>query len=206
MFRNETQATERRARKANKKALAQKLKQEEKNGSKASGGDKSTVDIKPSKEMVELLLANPAIPVEEQAKCHFMSNFVLIPRQGSTRGFLDFVVPLLRQEEGGDLHLRHAFAACALAHLNNRVNAGEQRIGEKALLAYTKALNSTNTALRDPEAQKADGTLAAILLLGLFEVSRHCWTMGTLDLVWESSHADQLAPTRRISQQSRWAC
>lgn len=169
VFRNETQATERRARKANKKALAQKLKQEEKNGSKASGGDKSTVDIKPSKEMVELLLANPAIPVEEQAKCHFMSNFVLIPRQGSTRGFLDFVVPLLRQEEGGDLHLRHAFAACALAHLNNRVNAGEQRIGEKALLAYTKALNSTNTALRDPEAQKADGTLAAILLLGLFE-------------------------------------
>ena len=84
-------------------------------------------------------------------------------------GFLEYLLPLLRPEKL-DMHLQHAFNACAMAHLNNRVNSGRERIGEKALMEYTRALRTTNNALRDPRLQKSDATLAAVLLLGMFEV------------------------------------
>lgn len=108
-----------------------------------------------------------SVSVEHQASCRFVSNFILEPRDGSARGFMDFVIPLLRQEPQG--HLRYAFNACSIAFLNNRGGVGG-RFSDRALHEYTKALNGTNAALRNPETQLADSTLAAVLLLGLFEV------------------------------------
>lgn len=108
-----------------------------------------------------------AIPVETRADCHFVSNFILMPQRGSTRGFLDFLMPMLKTE-GPSSHLQRAFSACSMALLNNCSGARNQ-YAEKALNEYTYALTGTNTALRDPEAQKTDSTLAAVLLLGLFE-------------------------------------
>lgn len=55
-----------------------------------------------------------------------------------------------------------------MALLNNCAGARNQ-YADKALNEYTHALTGTNRALRDPEAQKTDSTLAAVLLLGLFE-------------------------------------
>lgn len=109
------------------------------------------------------------IPVEQRANCYFVSNFILMPKPGCTRGFLDYLVPLLKQEDQQN-HLQHAFNACSLALLNNR-ECPNSKLGEKALGEYSKALSGTNAALRDVEAQKADSTLAAVLLLGMFEVS-----------------------------------
>ncbi|KAJ2904659.1 negative acting factor [Zalerion maritima] len=172
VFRNETQATERRAKKANKKAMSQKHKQEEKDGFRSPSEIGALRSPDGSlKSPTDAFLANLKIPLEQQATCHFMSNFVLVPRQGSTRGFLDFLIPLMKAETT-DTHLKHAFNACALAHLDNRVHSGDDQVKDKALAEYTKALHSTNQALRDPEGQKQDGTLAAVLLLGLFEVCR----------------------------------
>jgi Fungal specific transcription factor domain len=111
------------------------------------------------------------VPVEEQASCHFVSNFVLIPRQGSTRGFLEFLLPLLKTESPNP-HFQQAFSACAMASLGNRANCYGNDIHDRALAEYSKALNSTHTALKDPEAAKSDATLATVLMLGLFEV-RH---------------------------------
>jgi hypothetical protein len=51
--------------------------------------------------------------------------------------------------------------------------AGGQRGGVlgKAFAEYSKALRATQAALVDPERWKGDGVLAAVLLLGMFEVS-----------------------------------
>ncbi|CAK7234104.1 hypothetical protein SBRCBS47491_008837 [Sporothrix bragantina] len=43
----------------------------------------------------------PALPVppDELAVCYFFSNFVLVPFQGTGRGYMDFLVPLMKSSE-----------------------------------------------------------------------------------------------------------
>lgn len=103
------------------------------------------------------------------ASCHFLSNYVLIPRQSltPTRGWLEFVLPLLKQAPAVP-HFKHAFAACAMASLNNRTGTGNH-FESQALGHYTKALAATFAALKDPRMVRHDATLASILLLSLFE-------------------------------------
>ncbi|CAH0015831.1 unnamed protein product [Clonostachys rhizophaga] len=162
VFRNETQATERRARKASKKGSSLKMIQE---------SDQGQLINKPTTPLgtgnLGLVDTLPHMPIMDQASCHFISNFVLVPRQGSTRGFMEYLVPMLKAESYPQ-HFRLAFDACALASLGNRVGAGVN-IRNMALARYTKALASTYQALRHPELSKQDSTLASILLLGLFE-------------------------------------
>ncbi|KAM0348336.1 hypothetical protein ACHAPU_004304 [Fusarium lateritium] len=160
VFRNETQATERRARKASKKASFQK---QDKLGSRAS--PKAVVIHKPTPD--QSILSTLQLPVDQQATCHFLSNFVLLPAHDMTRGWMEFVVPLLKCEKPAS-HFKLAFDACAMASLGNRVGPGCNFEG-KALGNYTKALSATFIALKDPVLSKEDSTLAAVLLLGLFE-------------------------------------
>ncbi|KAI0118091.1 hypothetical protein F4776DRAFT_635104 [Hypoxylon sp. NC0597] len=171
VFRNETQATERRARKASRKVSVQKPEKRESASStpSCSSGDLTLSPVFSDtikSPLEQAVIPSLTIPVEHQASCHFVSNFVLIPREGTTRGFMDFIIPLLKQEPPS--HLLHAFNACSLSFLNNRGAIGG-RLADRALHEYTKALNGTNAALRNPEKQLADSTLAAVLLLGLFE-------------------------------------
>ncbi|KAI1277829.1 hypothetical protein F5Y07DRAFT_388174 [Xylaria sp. FL0933] len=165
MFRNETKATERRAQKANKKALAQKAEKQESSPSDTS----STALFSPTsiKSSGSSVVASPAFSIEEQASCHFISHFILMPKDGRTVGHMDFLLPLLKQE-GPDSHIQHAFNACALTFLNNRRGLGA-RVGDRALAEYTMALAKTNAALQDRESQQSDASLAAVLLLGMFE-------------------------------------
>ncbi|KAK4236934.1 hypothetical protein C8A03DRAFT_35133 [Achaetomium macrosporum] len=130
---------------------------------------------------------------EDLAPCHFVSNFVLSSRGDGRSGFLDYLIPLMQQAgERREMHLQHAFNACALASLGNRtsflspdlgsgpgrgaVGGGLGGLGEgarsclgKAFVEYSRALRATQAALADPERWKSDGVLAAVLLLGMFE-------------------------------------
>ncbi|RDA82853.1 hypothetical protein CP532_0951 [Ophiocordyceps camponoti-leonardi (nom. inval.)] len=160
VFRNETQATKRRAKKANTKALA--LKHGRDVDSSSSSADSS---LSPASSAG--IQPPPRVAIEDQAACHFMSNFVLVPHQGSVRGFMEFLVPLMKVDRIPQ-HFRYAFDACALASLNNRVGTGND-FDKDALTSYTQALSATYAALRDPEVAKQDATLASVLLLGLFE-------------------------------------
>jgi hypothetical protein len=108
------------------------------------------------------------VPLEEQATCHFVSNFVLVSQTQGCSGFLDFV-PWLLQQDSPSLSLRHAFRACAMGALGNRVNPGNTDISVQAMNEYTKALKAVHLALQDPVESRADATLAAVLMLGLFE-------------------------------------
>ena len=161
MFRNETKATERRARKASKKALPQREHRDSTSTEGSGSGDSS-----PS-WTAHTILASLNIPIAEQAACHFISNYVLIPRHGTSRGFLDFVIPLIKDSPPSH-HLNLAFDACALGSLGNHVGTGVN-FEKQALGKYTKALAAIFVALKDPELAKQDATLTAVLLLGLFE-------------------------------------
>ncbi|KAI1264567.1 hypothetical protein F5Y18DRAFT_73932 [Xylariaceae sp. FL1019] len=163
MLRNETTATERRAKKANQKALAQK--QEKQQESSSDFFSKSHEEGGSSQ--LQVVLPSLEASTENHASNHFIANFILLPQQGRMYGHLDFVLPLLRQE-GPDSHIQHAFNACAMAFFHNR-RATNAKLSEIAFREYSAALARTNAALRDPEAQQSDATLASVLLLGMFE-------------------------------------
>ncbi|KAI1117768.1 hypothetical protein F5Y14DRAFT_322586 [Nemania sp. NC0429] len=156
VFRNETQATERRALGIGKKSQPKRPARQ------------------PALPIVAMgtsggwsLTSLPGPSMEEQASCHFIANFVLLPKDGRTVGYLDYVLPLLR-EEGPDSHIQHAFNACSLAFMDNRRGVGNG-CWSKALGEYGIALSKTNGALRDRDSQHSDVTLAAVILLGMFE-------------------------------------
>ncbi|PHH67650.1 hypothetical protein CDD82_1244 [Ophiocordyceps australis] len=194
VFRNETQATERRARKANRKALAQK---------QAKRPDVSPISfhsasISPSSSVETCIIpVSPRICVKEQATCHFISNFVLVPRQGGVRGFMEFLIPLMKMDHVPP-HFWHSFYACALASLNNRVGTGHD-LEREAVGMYSMALASTYTAVRDPEVSKQDATLASVLLLGLFE-NITARNVGTLAWGTHTEGAIQLTRARGRKQ------
>jgi hypothetical protein len=106
------------------------------------------------------------IPVEQLATHHFFANFVAVPHSTNSRGFLDYVIPLVNLERQ-ESHLKMAFSAASMAALANRPNSKSLLVQAEEL--YAKAIRLVNEALRDPAAQKTDQTLAAVLLLGLFE-------------------------------------
>lgn len=188
MFRNETQATEKRAQRATKKALAQRMTKFApsstpepmfSNGEDSSANSSfvasqhlsSTASYGRKNQQTPWtglysLLQKPQMDLDGQATCHFLSNYVLIPRQGNGRGFHEYVVPLLRAEEVAP-HFKAAFDACAMASFAN--TRGDQLLVERALRIHSKALGAINVALNNPDTIKQDSTLASILLLGLFE-------------------------------------
>ncbi|KAF3763764.1 hypothetical protein M406DRAFT_85177 [Cryphonectria parasitica EP155] len=192
VFRNETKATERRALKkgARKSPLDSKFKSSNvvvvTSGNISSSSSSSCTSLVSPTSSLDSALSptgsgfmrlpssegniSPllSVPTEQLASCHFFSNFVLVPRQGCTRGFMDYLLPLMKNEPSNG-HLQHAFNACSLAHLGNRVKTSHQDIPNKALSEYTMALAATHTALQDPVLSKTDATLAAVLLLGLYE-------------------------------------
>ncbi|KAK2608756.1 hypothetical protein QQS21_002745 [Conoideocrella luteorostrata] len=128
----------------------------------------TAVKIKTSSSSTkQLIIESPTIPLEEKASCHFVANYCLIPHSGGMRGFLDFLIPLLKVRHHLP-HLRHAFEACAVASLNNAISHKDE-YDKLALANYTQALSTTATALRNPAMMKDDATLAAVYLLCLFE-------------------------------------
>ena len=185
-------ATERRARKANRKAIIAARGRDPPPGGESS----RSPSLKDEAESpVESIIPALNVSTEEQASCHFLSNYVLVPRDGGgTRGYMEFIVPLMNLKSG-NAHLRQAFTACAMASLGNRANAYGSKLSSDALIEYTKALQSTHAALKDPVQSLSDSTLAAVLMLGLFEVCR-----------WPLTPVPESADWNRTSRRSKSAC
>ncbi|KAH7382955.1 hypothetical protein BKA64DRAFT_582795 [Cadophora sp. MPI-SDFR-AT-0126] len=179
VFRNETQATERRARRAvnSKRAGSQISLATQQSSFSTTSTDEASPERSPTliapnpdQDLSKAIspLGAPSIPLEQQAPCFFVSNFVIAPRL-ETRGYFDFLLPMLKSESANS-HLSLAFSAVAMASLANRPNTkGQRMLFSQAIGQYTKALKATNLALQTPAHQKTDATLAAILMLGFFE-------------------------------------
>ncbi|KAK5661047.1 hypothetical protein OQA88_12426 [Cercophora sp. LCS_1] len=109
-----------------------------------------------------------APPVAQRAACYFASNFILMPLSGAPHGFLEFLVPLV-ERASPDSPLSYAFNACAYASLGNRMRADNINFADLALNEHTRALKRTHVALGNPETANTDSTLAAVLLLTMYE-------------------------------------
>ena len=110
------------------------------------------------------------IPIAHRASCYFASNFILVPVGVAPHGFMEYLVPLM-DTEPPESALRYAFNACAFALLGNRARADGINLAQLSLKEHTMALAQTHKALGHPAAASTDSTLAAVLLLCLYEVS-----------------------------------
>lgn len=133
--------------------------------------------VVPSDSNQQIIPVSITTPLKTRASCHFLSNYVLIPNKESSAGFLEFVLPLVQQNDT-ITHFKYAFDACALASLSTRVDAGED-LEKLALTQYTRALAAVSMALKDPDS-KFDASLTAVFLLGLFEhiTAKHIMAWG----------------------------
>ncbi|ESZ90347.1 hypothetical protein SBOR_9266 [Sclerotinia borealis F-4128] len=103
--------------------------------------------------------------LEERAICFFLANYVLIPHGPVKHGFLAFLLPLIKLQPSA--MLSDSLSAISLATFGNQPNA--KTLKPKAEQAYSKALRQVTNAISDPKQAAEDTTLAAVLLLCLFE-------------------------------------
>ncbi|KAJ9208907.1 transcriptional regulator family: Fungal Specific TF [Paecilomyces variotii] len=110
---------------------------------------------------------------EERALCHFFDQYTVIsdPEQHFHHlGFLPGLYALSKQNANVDRacsSLRWAVEATALSSLANRMRIPPLVV--KARQVHGNALRSVNAALRSPSTAVRDETLAAVVLLSLFE-------------------------------------
>jgi hypothetical protein len=110
------------------------------------------------------------MPPEYEAIPFFFKNFIALPQQAeSTRGFLEYLVPLYtRARPASVLHL--ATTAVAMATCGHY--PGRQDLLREAVSTYGRALKKLNDDLKDPVMSKSDETVLAILMFSLYEVSK----------------------------------
>jgi hypothetical protein len=82
---------------------------------------------------------------------------------------MEYLVPLMDSKPQRSA-LRYAFNACAFALLGNRARADGVDLAQLSLKEHTLALAQTHKALGNPAVASDDSTLAAVLLLCLYEV------------------------------------
>ncbi|KAF2848237.1 hypothetical protein T440DRAFT_481074 [Plenodomus tracheiphilus IPT5] len=104
---------------------------------------------------------------ESEAVPFFFKNFITLPQQAeSTRGYLEYLVPLYnRARPSSVLHL--ATTAVALATCGQY--PGRQELLREAVLTYGRAIKKLNDDLKDPIMSKSDETVLAILMFSLYE-------------------------------------
>jgi len=106
---------------------------------------------------------------ECEAVPFFFKNFTALPQQAeSTRGFLEYLVPLYnRARPNSVLHL--ATTAVALAACGQY--PGRHELLREAVSTYGKAIKKLNEDLKHPAKAKSNETVLAILMFSLYEVS-----------------------------------
>lgn len=106
-------------------------------------------------------------PLDQQATCFFLANYVLAPPTGVGRGILTFILPLLNIPSYQYSPLQSAFSAVSMAALAGRPNS--RRLFSMAHLHYSKALEDLTRAMQDKVAVRQDTTLASAILLAFYE-------------------------------------
>lgn len=106
----------------------------------------------------------PAYPVQELAKGYLFSHYM---SGGPRGGHMSYLIPLVTDSRNSAVNA--ALNAVGLAALSNIRLAPQMML--KARREYTTALSQTNHALKDAVLSKRDDTLAAVVLLGMFEVN-----------------------------------
>lgn len=108
--------------------------------------------------------ANLMYSEQDIARSYLYANYMT---GGPRCGHMSYLLPLMKGSQNSAINA--AVNAVALAALSNI------RLSPKTMLRaqheYTTALSETNLALKDPSMCKRDDVLAAVVMLGIFEVS-----------------------------------
>lgn len=124
-------------------------------------------------------------PVEQQATCFLLADYVLISDSpGGRRGYYKFAYKMLTRPDRPARCLLSAFKAVSFVALASRPGASHLNI--EAESHYSKALREVNRAIQDPKQVKHDDTLAAVLLLAFYEVSQ-LFSIAVFSLVFTPS-------------------
>ena len=119
------------------------------------------------RKWIPSLILAPGTSAEDQATTFFFGNYVLGTELLNTCGNYQYLSTLHASEQFGP-GLRQCVVAVGLAGLANFWKASN--IMARSRRTYSSALRFVNTCLGDREEAKSDQTLAAIMLLGLYEV------------------------------------
>ena len=107
------------------------------------------------------------VPVDQQASCYFLADFVLVPSSGRGFGYHQFVCGLLQRKKVLP-SFESAYKAVSTLALARRPNCRSLQLQAHAF--YSKALKEVNRALQDEKEAKDDQTLGSVLLLAFYEV------------------------------------
>jgi hypothetical protein len=119
-----------------------------------------------SEEPLPIHLCRNITPcIKDRATTFFLSQYVLEETEMARGYFQD--LPTLCNQPGTDGRVSVSIYAVGLAGLANITRSADLII--KARRQYICALRLTNAALKSPEESIKDSTLAAIMLLGMFE-------------------------------------
>lgn len=118
----------------------------------------------PDKTALIIPRANLAYPEQEIARSYLYVNYMT---GGPRCGHMSYLLPLMEGSRNSAANA--AVSAVALATLSNIRHSPKTM--RKAQQEYATALSKTNQALQDPFMRKTDDTLAAVVMLGIFEVS-----------------------------------
>ncbi|CAI7662993.1 unnamed protein product [Penicillium crustosum] len=134
--------------------------------SRSSTATTSTISTTPTSSVQDVTPPRNSLiyPIQELARAHLFVNYM---SGGPSGGHMSYLLPLMKDSRNSPV-LTTALAAVGLAALSNiRLSP---RMMLQARKEYTTALSQTNHALRDHVLSKRDDTLAAVVLLGMFEV------------------------------------
>ncbi len=109
-----------------------------------------------------------AVPIDQQASCYFLADFVVLPAGPGSFGYHQFIYGLLQRDKILS-SFELAFKAVSLMALSRRPNSRSLRHHAQAL--YAMALKEVNRALQDPSQINDDQILGSVLLLAMYEVS-----------------------------------
>ncbi|CRK45876.1 hypothetical protein BN1723_016598 [Verticillium longisporum] len=106
-------------------------------------------------------------PLDEQATCFFLSNYVLVPPAGVGHGIFTFLIPLIDSPRYKASPMNSAFTAVSMAALAGRPNS--RSLFSVAHVHYSRALEQLTRAMQDRDQAKQDTSLAASILLAFYE-------------------------------------
>jgi hypothetical protein len=152
-----------------------KTRNGDKNGGKESSPVKFTSPNQTQQDFVNdmnlhgMSVANYSAWTYDVANSFVLNNYILedtVP--GNGKGFLSYINNLRVTDNNPAINA--AISALGLASLSNIEMA--PGLMASARKEYATALRWTNSMLRDPTCSTADSTLAAVILLGMFEVCK----------------------------------
>lgn len=134
----------------------------------------------PPFQMLPMISLGLGTSADEQATCFFFQNYVL-QQDLYSRGNFQYLSDIYDCEEVGE-GLADSISSLGLVGLAHFWGASS--ILAHASAKYNSALMTISTQLRTIEGAKSDQTMAAIMLLGLYEVGS--LTLLFSFLIWES--------------------